>query len=278
MVPELRPRGIGEILDSAVGLYRARFTRLAPVAAAVVVPVQALSALVLLSAQPDRFSFSITGSVTPQYDTNSFATQLAAVVVVALVGVMSTAVIVAVCTHIVADAYIGGSAEARAAARAVRPRFFAIVGVSLLVLVSEGIGLAACFIGVTVPLTLFAVAIPVLILEGVGVGAALGRSVTLTKTHIFHVLGLVLTVQLLVSVLNLALVSGVSLLTRTSDSIVGAVIGQSIASTVAGILTTPFVATAIVALYFDLRIRDEGFDVQMLMQRNDARHAARTPA
>ena len=33
MVPDLRPRGIGEILDSAVALYRARFTKLALVAA-----------------------------------------------------------------------------------------------------------------------------------------------------------------------------------------------------------------------------------------------------
>ena len=48
------------------------------------------------------------------------------------------------------------------------------------------------------------------------------------------------------------------------------VIGQSIANTIAGVLTTPFVATAIVVLYFDLRIRDEAFDVQLLMQRNDA--------
>jgi len=40
------------------------------------------------------------------------------------------------------------------------------------------------------------------------------------------------------------------------------------------VLTTPFVATAIVVLYFDLRIRDEAFDVQLLMQRNDARIAA----
>ena len=271
MVPELRPRGIGEILDSAVVLYRARFTKLMLVAATVVVPVQVLSAIVLLSAQPDRFSFSVTGSVTPQYDTSSFATQFAALIVVALVNVLSTAVITAVCTRIIADAYIGTNSQARDAARAVRPRFFAIVGVSLIVLVSEGIGILLCLIGALFPLTLFAVAIPVLILEGVGVSTALGRSVTLTKAHAAHVLGLVLTAQLLVAVLNGALVYGVSLLLRSGSSIVGAVIGQSLASTVAGVLTTPFVATAIVVLYFDLRTRDEAFDVQLLMQRNDAR-------
>ena len=274
MVPELRPRGIGEILDSAVALYRARFTKLTLVAAAVVVPVQALSALVLLSAQPDRFSLNVTGTVTPQYDTNSLAVQLTAVIVVALVGVLSTALIVGVCTRIVADAYIGRSSETREAVRAVRPRVFAIVGTSLLVLLSEAIGFVFCFVGALFPLTLFAVAIPALILEGVGVSAALSRSITLTKAHAMHVLGLVVTAQLLAAVVNGALAAGVNLLLRTGGSTVAVVIGQSLANTIAGILTTPFVATAIVVLYFDLRIRDEAFDVQLLMQRNDARIAA----
>ena len=274
MVPELRPRGIGEILDSAVALYRARFTKLTLVAAAVVIPVQALSALVLLSAQPDRFSLNVTGTVTPQYDTKSLAVQLTAVIVVALVGVLSTALIVGVCTRIVADAYIGRSSETREAVRTVRPRVFALVGTSLIILLSDVIGLAFCVVGALFPLTLFAVALPVLILEGVGVSAALGRSITLTKAHAMHVLGLVVTAQLLAAVVNGALAAGVNLLLRTGGSTVAVVIGQSLANTIAGILTTPFVATAIVVLYFDLRIRDEAFDVQLLMQRNDARIAA----
>jgi hypothetical protein len=274
MVPELRPRGIGEILDSAVALYRARFTRLTLVAAAVVVPVQLLSALVLLSAQPDHFTLNVTGTVTPQYDSNSLGVQIAAVVVVALVGVLSTALIVAVCTRIVANAYIGRSAGTRESVRAVRPRVLAVVGTSLLVLMSEAVGFAFCFVGALVPLTLFAVAVPVLILEEVGVSAAIGRSARLTKPHAMHVLGLVATAQLLAAILNGALAEAVSLVLRTGGSTVAVVIGQSIASTIAGVLTTPFVATAIVVLYFDLRIRDEAFDVQLLMQRNDARLAA----
>src|SRR5258706_8411057 len=156
MVPELRPRGIGEILDSAVALYRSRFRRLLLVAATVVVPVQFLSALVLLSAQPDRYTVTVAGTATPQFDASSAAVQFAAVVVVAVVGVLSTAFIVAVSARIVADAYIGDSSETRDEVRAVRPRVFAIVGTSLLVLVSEAIGLAFCGVGAFVPLTLFA--------------------------------------------------------------------------------------------------------------------------
>jgi hypothetical protein len=274
MVPELRPRGIGEILDSAVALYRARITRLTLVAAAVVVPVQFLSALVLLSAQPDHFTLNVTGTVSPQYDSSSLGVRIAAVVVVALVGVLSTALIVAICTRVVADAYIGRSSQTRESVRAVKPRVFAIAATSLLVLMSEAIGFVFCFVGALVPLTLFAVAVPVLILEGVGVSAAIGRSVTLTKAHVMHVLGLVVTAQLLAAILNGALAEAVSLVLRTGGGTVAVVIGQSVASTIAGVLTTPFVATAIVVLYFDLRIRDEAFDVQLLMQRNDARIAA----
>jgi hypothetical protein len=196
------------------------------------------------------------------------------VVVVALVGVLSTALIVAVCTRVVADAYIRRSSGTRESVRAVRPRVLAVVGTSLLVLASEAIGFVFCLVGALFPLTLFAVAVPVLILEAAGVSSALGRSVKLTKPHAMHVLGLVATAQLLAAILNGALAEAVSLVLRSGGSTVAVVIGQSIASTIAGILTTPFVATAIVVLYFDLRIRDEAFDVQLLMQRNDARIAA----
>jgi hypothetical protein len=272
MVPDLRPRGIGEILDSAVALYRARFRKLMLVAAVVVVPVQVLSAIVLLSAQPKGFSLGVTGA-TPQYDASSFAVQFAATVVVAIVGLLSTAVIVAVCTRIVADAYIDRTSETRESVRDVRPRILAVIGTSLIVLISEALGFVFCFVGALVPLTLFAVAVPALILERVGVSTAIGRSVTLTKTHIMHVLGMVLAAQLLAGILNIGLALLVRFFLRSSGNAAAEVIAQSIASTIAGVLTTPFTATAIVVLYFDLRIRDEAYDVQLLMQRNDARVA-----
>src|SRR5579859_3788019 len=100
MVPDLRPRGIGEILDSAVALYRARFTKLVIVAATIVVPVQVFSAIVMLSAEPKGFTLNVTGTVSPRYDAGSFAVRAAATVVVLVIGILSTALIVAVCTRI----------------------------------------------------------------------------------------------------------------------------------------------------------------------------------
>ena len=53
VVPELRPRTVGEILDVAVLLYRARFAPLMKVTLAVTLPVSLLTMFVLLSAVPD---------------------------------------------------------------------------------------------------------------------------------------------------------------------------------------------------------------------------------
>jgi len=277
MVPELRPRGIGEMLDVAVAVYRASARRLVLVALLVEVPVQLIMTIVLLSAQPQSFNVNIAGSASPTFDNQS--TQLAAALVVLVVSVLSTAFVLAVCTRIVADAYVGlaggGPAEA---ARGAAGRIFAVVGLALLLALSQAAGLVLCLVGAAVPLALFAVAMPVLILEGAGVFGALGRSVTLTKGHFFRVLGLVLCAQLLTAVLNIGLTLAVAAAMRNGGNATAGVISQGIANTVVAVLTTPFLAAAIVACYFDLRIRNEAFDVQLLMQRNDARHAAtRTP-
>jgi hypothetical protein len=262
------------MLDAAVALYRARFRRLIVVAAVVVVPVQVLSTIVLLSAQPDQFTLTLNGSTSPQYSNESAAAQLGGSVVVLLVNLLSTAFVVAVCTRIVADAYIDHREERGEAVHVARRRFWAVMGLSLVVAITEALGLGACIVGAVVPFTLFAVAVPVLILEGVGVSVALARSVVLTRSHFFRVLGLMLTAQALSTIVNLGLALGISAWINHGANTTAAIVVQGGANAIAAMLTTPFLATATVTLYFDLRIREEGYDVQLLMQRNDARVAA----
>jgi hypothetical protein len=273
MVPELRARGIGEILDAAVGLYRARFSRLLRVTATVVVPLQLFTALILLSAQPDRYDISGTGTPTPVFDNGDAAVQLGAQLLVIAVAVLSQALVVAVSTRIVADAYVGHDEPVASAWREARRRYFAVLGVTVLVALAQFAGALACGVGTLIPMALFAVAVPVLILEHVGVGRALGRSVELTKSKFWHVLGVVLSAQLLSVVLQLGLTALVEF-AFTNGSSTTLVIMQTVANAIAVTLTLPFVATTTVTLYFDMRTRVEAFDVQMLMQQVDARHAA----
>ncbi len=261
MIPELRPRGIGEVLDAAVALYRGRFGQLVRYAAIVVVPVQLLLTIVLLSAQPDRFSVTVNGSSTPQFDTTR--AQLGATVVVIVVGWLTHAFVAAVTTRVVAGEYVGHREPGSEAARTAVRRFLAVIGVGLLVGVCEVAGLFLCGVGSFAAQALFAVAIPVVILERRRVLAAMGRSIELTRSHFWHVLGVVVSASLLGALLNVALATGLNVWSARGGSPTSLVVAQGVANTIGALLTTPFVAATIVALYFDLRIRDEAFDVQM---------------
>ena len=262
------------MLDAAVRLYRSRARHLIRVAAYIIIPVQILNTIVLLSAQPSGYQIGVTGNVSPTYDSGSASAQLAANVIVLIAPLLATAFVVAVCARIVADAYSGRPDAGNAAGKVARRRALSIIGLEILILLCDVLGFLACGIGVLAPLTWFAVAVPALILEGTTAGAALSRSFNLTKTHFFRVLGLVLSVQLLTVVLSLGLAAGVNLLVHHGANVTSAVIAQGLANVIATTITTPFAAAAIVVCYFDLRIRDEGFDVQLMMQAVDDRHAA----
>src|SRR5436309_4932954 len=141
----MRPRGIGEILDAAVSLYRARFGQLVRYAAIVVVPVQVLLTIVLLSAQPDNYSVSVSGNATPQFD--SGRAQIGATLVVLVAGWLTHAFVAAVTTRIVANAYIDYGEEGSQAARTAARRFLPVLAVAFLVGLSELFGVLLCGVG-----------------------------------------------------------------------------------------------------------------------------------
>ncbi|MGQ0824420.1 MAG: hypothetical protein ACT4OX_05200 [Actinomycetota bacterium] len=273
MVQDLRPRSVGEILDVAVSLYRARFPALMLVTLFVEIPVQILSMLVLLSALPDDFEVGYTGQIQPVYDGSDVAVGLAATLFVLFLSVVSTGFVTAVATRIVADAYVGAADAGGDAARIAGRRILAVLGVTTLSTLGIAVGILACIAPGIWLMGAWSVVVPVLILENTGVLRALGRSFELTKTRIWAALGVVITGQLMTTTITLSLTTAIDLLISTGDSLTAQVIAQSVAATIAAIITTPFIATAVVALYFDLRIRNEAFDVQMLLSRLDSGRA-----
>jgi hypothetical protein len=113
------------------------------------------------------------------------------------------------------------------------------------------------------------VGVPALILEGTGVFRSIGRSFQLTKSAFGVSFGVYWLGQLLVFTLTIGLAALLVLAITTADSASAEVIAQSIGTAIATVVTTPFLAAALVALYFDLRIRAEGFDVQMMTAQLD---------
>lgn len=61
-------------------------------------------------------------------------------------------------------------------------------------------------------------------------------------------------------------VVGVTTFNGAADSVSGAVVSV-VAGTLSSMVTTPFVAAFVTVLYFDLRVRREGFDLQRLAER-----------
>ena len=95
-----------------------------------------------------------------------------------------------------------------------------------------------------------------------------------TKARFWLAFGVVWLSQLLITVLSFGLAAGLGWVIQSSDSATAQVIAQSVSSAIATTITLPFAAAALVVLYFDLRIRTEAFDVQMMIARLDASRAA----
>ncbi|MGH8978702.1 MAG: hypothetical protein ACRDV7_11545 [Acidimicrobiia bacterium] len=276
MVPELRPRSVGEVLDAAVLLYRARFGALMRSAAIIVVPLTVLILLIQLSAQPDNFTVGLTGEATPEYDSDTDAlVALAAIVATLVISAIMTTLVSAVTTRIVADAYVGQPDDGQSL-RSVSRLALPLIGLTVVSTVGVFAGFAACVIpGIWLQVA-WSVAIPVLVLERTRVFPALGRSFTLTKARFWLAFGVVWLSQLLISALSFGLAAGLGWVIQASDSATAEVIAQSVSSAVATTITLPFAAAALVALYFDLRIRTEAFDVQMMIADLDKRRAGDT--
>ena len=108
----------------------------------------------------------------------------------------------------------------------------------------------------------------VLVVEGKKGSAALGRSWRLAKGHFWKIVGTYLLASIMAAV-----VAGVL---GVPGALAFAAIGPSgwpvyaVALSVASILTTPFTTLIAVLLYFDLRIRKEAFDLEVMAQELSA--------
>jgi hypothetical protein len=130
--------------------------------------------------------------------------------------------------------------------RSVLPVLAPVIVASIL----AGLGITLGFLLLVVPglilLTLWAVVVPVIVIERPGVLDAFGRSMRLVRPsaiHVFAVLAVLVLVQLVVSfVLVLVLVAAL-----------GIVVGSAVASLVVNTVLAPAVGIAVTVVYLELR-------------------------
>lgn len=287
----IRPLTLGELLDGAFKLLVANWRTIIVVTAIFVVPLQLLSAylqremlstgLLEMFANPSTAQLWMEGGGSGE----DLATLLALVN-----GFVLTPLVTGAVVAVVASSYLGGSLQAGAALAAALRRWWALtaswlllimaamlpllvagiliglagaVGVPVVVVVLLGVVLGfaavAAFLAVA---SVFAAAVPAIVVEGLGPVAGLGRSLRLLRPRLLSVVGIVVVASIVISLLSISL-GGI-------PQVAGLLIGDSfgwllvaVGSVLASLVTTPLLAIVVTLLYFDGRVRHEALDLRL---------------
>jgi hypothetical protein len=298
----LGPMGTGQILDGAFKLYRMRFWTLLAVVAPILVPVQAIVLVITLATLEPVLLPTVPGGPTIIFQRPSANLTVGAALAQLL---FVTPFLTAPVVKVAADTVLGQLATVGSTYRAALPRVHSILWVTLLTILSSlaffvpaalvlfsqgstGEGTAASLAPVLVLLGLapsvyvlvrFLLASSTVMVEDArGIGAAL-RSWRLLRGITAKALGTYLLAILIVFVTSLVL-------TFVLGFILGIVVGialgdelltggiwpalyamQQAVNTLIGLLTTPFLTLVAGLLYFDARMRKEGFTLERIAQQ-----------
>lgn len=276
---QLRPLSIGEILDVSIKIYRERFVTLVKAVAVVVGPVSLLTALVQVSALPDAETFGtpIDSPVVTTPDFGDLWAFLAGILVVGLLGFVATQVATAASFKVVSGAYLDAAPGWQESLRFALSKLRSLMWLALLTGVLVGLGFLACIVPGVYLYGAWVAAVPVLLLEDRRGRRALGRSRELVSGRWWATVGALLAAIILAAIVQ-ALISALlfAVVFSGQNEFVQA-IAQALANTAGSVLTTPFTAAVVTVIYFDLRVRKEGFDVELLARRVGVKPPAVAP-
>ena len=273
---DLRPLGIGEILDAGIKLFTRHWRTLVLSVVGLILPVQILSALVTASVAPEQFDLTTSESGVDEGEEAEF---LVGQGVIALLSIVSVLLATAVCFKAVADAYLGVEPEWRRSLRFAVRRLGGLFGVAIV----GGVLVALATLALIVPgiwlFVMYSVAVPALLLERIGPIQALRRSFRLVRGRWWPTAGALVVGYLLISILG-ALVTAVIMVVPAvvaEDNTLAGAVGAVVGGTVGSVLTTPYSAAVVTLLYFDLRVRKEGLDLQLIAEGADIRRDPDAP-
>lgn len=280
--PELRPLSIGETLDLAFGLYRRLFVPL------VVVQVVCSSPAFLLALY--------------QAGAGATGTRLWLTLAVYLFSIVLGALASAATVFLISERYLGRELRAGDALRRAVPFVLQLVGLSLMVALVAGVAampfvlafggavaaalatspfmaLGLMLVGLlflVLPVYVFsglALGTQTLVLEpGVGPLRAMSRSWALTRGRRWRIVALLVVffVILMVPLFGLGAVFGIGAGAAAAAGGPGAAGATDLVLTAATYvvtyLLTPLLYCILTLAYYDLRVRKEGFDLQVLAQ------------
>ena len=261
----LHPRTVADILDGGFAVLKARPRRILAVTAVFVVPAQLIAAFLQRDLDGAGFDLgaALSGDPTVLEEESAAADwQLVVMILVLLVASTALVCVATAIAHLVTQWTMGRDPATGELFGVVGRRLWPLLASFVLVKLAEGAGAVACYIGLPFVMALFVVVAPVIAVEGGGPLAAMGRSARLVRPRYFPVLGTALVMALVSELLGLAL----SALPQGLAAAIGLERGWpllALGAIAAELIVLPFVAASTVLLYLDLRVRTEGFDIEM---------------
>lgn len=253
--------GVGELLDAAIRLYRRNWKTLMAIVAFVQVPFAFLNQLVV-SRIEDPF---VQDGQLVAFEENLRTSFIVGLVFLAIAFLLLTPFMTAAIVRAVADSYLGRDPSVGSSYRFALSRF----GSLLLVIFLSGLAIAGGFILLIIPgLIMYArlaFAPAAVVVEDLRGSKALNRSWRLSRGMFWKIFGTIFLAGVLASVVTgiLLVPAGIS-----ADALGPNVwLLQGVLAAVATVITTPFTTMIPVLLYFDARIRKEGFDLSVMAQQ-----------
>jgi hypothetical protein len=248
---------LGDVLDGAFKLYKANARTVMGVSAAFLVPAQLVAAVV---GQTLVSGLALDLLNDPQLTTADTGA-LAAAALASLAVLLAVPFVAGGVSVVVARSYLGGTMAAGEAVRTVARHWWALAASWVLVHVLELAGLFLCILPGLLVMALFVAVAPAVVIEELGPVRAMRRSAGLLRRRLWPVLGIAVLSGILATAVGAALSGVVEVLTVAIPSPWLVRVAGSIA---VNVITTPFVAIVATLVYFDGRIRWEGFDLQVM--------------
>lgn len=262
----LRPLGVGEIIDHSLAIYRRQFGAL------ITITLSANAIPLLLMVY-----LMTSGGILQQ------PLLYAGILLISVVlGALATAATV----FLVSETYLGNTisgGEAISHATKYLWRLILltmmvglVVGLSVLIFLLPGLVTASpvlitlamipAFIVALVIFTGLIISTPALVLEDASPTAALSRSWQLTRGFRWKMLGLLIVVGIIIAIPSLALgfLRGGGMAMKPMGEFSTADIAWELAAQFASTLIYPLLYCALTVAYYDLRVRKEGFDLELL--------------
>jgi hypothetical protein len=255
----LRPRSTTELIDAAVQLLRQHYMEIVTASAIFLIP-----AFILRLFLPDMRAGRLPGG-------EQGLLLITGLLITGVFSIVSTAAVVI----IISDTYLGREVSIMSAVQRVLNRFWSVFGAALLQSILTGIGIVLFIIPGFIFVAWFFAGTVVVVVEGKTAWAALMRSRQLAAGSVGRILGVLFLTGFILGAIELIIlflvgIAGVFVHASTALTTLG--------GNIASLLTYPFFTVVITLLYYDLRIRKEGFDLEVMASELAPGGPAATPS